>query len=101
MCPLGILCQEGGEAVTLRGVGAGAGDGLLACRAHAASHRRQALAIDEDNDVHGLVGVYLLQGSVSDECPKAGLVLAHIACGAFGGAFGRHLGVFARRVCRL
>ena len=88
-CPLGILCQEGGEAVALRGVGAGDKGGLLARCAHAASHRRQALAIDEDSDIHGPAGVYLLKGRVSDECRKAGLVLAHVAWGAFGAAFGR------------
>ena len=43
--PLGILGQEGREAISLRGMGAGDGGGVLARRPHAASHRRQAFAV--------------------------------------------------------
>ena len=78
---LGILCQEVGEAVNLRGVGARDGGGRLARRMHAAPHLRQALTVHEHNDVHGPAWVYLLQCSVSDGGRKAGFVLAHIAPG--------------------
>ena len=66
--PLGILGQEGGEAVPFRGMGAGDGGGVLARRTHAASHRRQAFAVQEDSDVHGPAGVRLLKGGIGDEC---------------------------------
>ena len=84
--PLGILGQEGREAVSLRGMGAGDGGGVLARRLHAASHRRQALAAKEDSDVQGLAGVRLPQGSIGDERRQAGLVRAQLARRAVGAA---------------
>ena len=84
--PLCILGQEGREAVSLRGMGAGDGGGVLARRPHAASHRRQAFAVQEDSDVQGLAGVRLLQGSIGDERRQAGLVRAQLARRAVGAA---------------
>ena len=83
---LRILGQEGREAVSLRGMGAGDGGGVLARRPHAASHRRQAFAVQEDSDVQGLAGVRLLQGSIGDERRQAGLVRVQLARRAVGAA---------------
>ena len=99
--PLVILGQEGGDAVTLRGMEARDGGGLLARRTHAAPNHRQALAVQEDSDVHGPAGVRLLQGGVGDERRQAGLMRAHFAYWAIGGVGGRRFGVVIGRVRRL
>ena len=75
----------GGEAVAFRGVGAGEGSGIVARCLHTAPHRRHTLGVREHSDVHGPGGVNLLEGGVSYEGHKAGLMLAPGTGGARGG----------------
>ena len=90
--PLGVLRQEGGEAVTLWGMGDREGGGLVARGTHVAPHCRHVFAVQENSDVHGLAGVRLLHGCISNECRQAGLMRAHITCRALDGVRGSSSG---------
>ena len=99
-----MVGSYGGCCLAVAGDGVSAGArGPLEARVRLLRHRvLHKVPEVESPQERPLACIFGAHGS-GDECRKAGLVLAHITWGAFGGGggVGGRLGVFIQRVCRL